>query len=265
MAIDVHVHSRGTESTVEILKAMDKAGMDKIFLFGPYPGLDEDRQREADDFVAKIASEAKDRIVPFAFIEPRLKSAPQEVERAVTEAGVKAVKMIPMQWYPGGPEARAVYEKVQELGVPILFHSGILWGLKDDSQYCRPVYYEALLEYPKIKFAMAHMSWPWYDELLAVCGKFRAAMRRGSGRIQQIYIDITTGAPRLWKVDALRKALVYLGDDTMMFGSDASATGADSMRRRMEDDLSMLREEIGVRQETIEKIFSTNAMKLFEA
>jgi hypothetical protein len=32
----------------------------------------------------------------------------------------------------------------------------------------------------------------------------------------------------------------------------------------MEEDLSMLREEIGVRQETIEKIFSTNAMKLFE-
>ena len=264
MAIDVHVHSRGKESAAEILKAMDEAGMDRIFLFGPYPGLNEDRQREADDFVARIASEAEDRIVPFAFIEPRLKSAPQEVERAVIDAGVKAVKMIPMQWYPGGPEARAVYEKVQELGVPILFHSGILWGVKDDSQYCRPVYYEALLDYPKIRFAMAHMSWPWYDELLAVCGKFRAAIHRDSNRIQQIYIDITSGAPRLWKVDALRKALVYLGDDTMMFGSDSSATGAASMRRRMEEDLSMLREEIGVRQETIEKIFSTNAMKLFQ-
>jgi len=264
MIIDAHVHSRGKESAKDILKAMDEAGIDKIFLFGPYPGLDEDKQREADDFVVKIASEAKDRIVPFAFIEPRLKSAPQEVERAVNDAGVKAVKMIPMQWYPGGPEARAVYEKVQELGVPILFHSGILWGTKDDSQYCRPVYYEALLEYPKIKFAMAHMSWPWCDELLAVCGKYRAARGRGSGRIQQIYIDITSGAPRMWKVDALRKAMVYLGDDTMMFGSDAGATGGEYMRRRWQEDMSMLREEVGVRKETIDKIFSTNAMKLFE-
>ncbi len=215
-------------------------------------------QREADDFVSKIAAKAADRIVPFAFIEPRLASAPQEVERAVTDLGIKAVKMIPMQWYPGGPEARAVYEKVQEMGVPILFHSGILWGTRDDSQYCRPVYYEALLEYPKIKFAMAHMSWPWCDELLAVCGKFRAARR------DQIYIDITSGAPRMWKVDALRKAMVYLGDDTMMFGSDASATGAGTMRQRLEEDMSMLREEVGVRKETIEKIFSTNAMKLFQ-
>ena len=259
MAVDVHVHSRGGESATEILKAMDEAGMDRIFLFGPYPGMDADKQRESDDFIAKIASEAGDRIVPFAFIEPRLDSAPQEVDRAINELGIKAVKMIPMQWYPGGPEARAVYEKVQELGVPILFHSGILWGVRDDSQYCRPVYYEALLEYPKIKFAMAHMSWPWYDELLAVCGKFRAARR------DQIYIDITSGAPRLWKVDALRKALVYLGDEIMMFGSDASATGAAYMRQRMEEDMSMLREEVGVRKETIEKIFSTNAMKLFQS
>jgi len=263
MAIDAHVHCRGKETAAEVLKAMDEAGMDKIFLFGPYPGLDEDRQRESDDFIGKIAAEARDRIVPFAFIEPRLESAPQELERAVTDAGVKAVKMIPMQWYPGGQEARAVYEKVQELGVPMLFHSGILWGTKDDSQYCRPVYYEALLEYPKIKFAMAHISWPWCDELLAVCGKFRAACGRDKSRIQQIYIDITSGAPRLWKVDALRKAMAYLGDDTMIFGSDSSATGASYMRRRMEEDMSMLREEVGVRQETIEKIFSTNAMKLF--
>lgn len=258
MAIDAHVHSRGNESAAEILKAMDEAGMEKIFLFGPYPGLDEDKQRESDNFIAKIASEAQDRIVPFAFIEPRLKGAPQEVERAVTDLGIKAVKMIPMQWYPGGPEARAVYEKVQEMGVPMLFHSGILWGVKDDSQYCRPVYYEALLDYPKIKFAMAHISWPWCDELMAICGKFRAARR------DQIYVDITSGAPRMWKVDALRKALVYLGDDTLIFGSDSSATGSAYMHQRMTEDISMLREEVGVRQETVDKIFSTNAMKLFE-
>jgi len=264
MAIDAHVHSRGKETAAEILKAMDEAGMEKIFLFGPYPGLDADRQRESDDFIAKIASEAKDRIVPFTFVEPRLESAPETLDRAINDLGIKAVKMIPMQWYPGGPEARAVYEKVQELGVPILFHSGILWGVRDDSQYCRPVYYEALLEYPKIKFAMAHMSWPWYDELLAVCGKYRAAKGRGNDRIQQIYIDITSGAPRMWKVDALRKALVYLGDDTLMFGSDAGATAGDYMLRRYTEDLSMLREEVGVRKETIDKIFSTNAMKLFQ-
>ncbi len=263
MAIDVHVHSRGGETASDILKAMDEAGMEKIFLFSPYPGLDADRQRESNEFIAKIASEAKDRIVPFTFVEPRLESAPEEVDRAINDLGIKAVKMIPMQWYPGGPEARAVYEKVQELGVPMLFHSGILWGIKDDSQYCRPVYYEALLDYPKIRFAMAHMSWPWYDELLAVCGKYRAAKGR-DGRIQQIYIDITSGAPRMWKVDALRKALVYLGDDTLMFGSDAGATGGDYMLRRYREDLSMLREEVGVRKETIDKIFSTNAMKLFQ-
>jgi len=50
----------------------------------------------------------------------------------------------------------------------------------------------------------------------------------------------------------------------MMFGSDAGATGGEYMRRRWQEDMSMLREEVGVRKETIDKIFSTNAMKLFE-
>ena len=49
-----------------------------------------------------------------------------------------------------------------------------------------------------------------------------------------------------------------------MFGSDSGATGSDYMRQRLEEDMSMLREEVGVRQETIEKIFSVNAMKLFQ-
>ena len=56
-------------------------------------------------------------------------------------------------------------------------------------------------------------------------------------------------------MDALGKAPVYPGDDTMMFGSDSSATGTEGMRQQLQENLFMLREQFGVRKEKIEKIF----------
>jgi predicted TIM-barrel fold metal-dependent hydrolase len=265
VAVDVHIHSNGAEDGNKVLKAMDQAGLEKIILFSPYPGMDVQKQRQSVDQVLSISRADPLRIVAFAWIEPRLSGSGDQIRRA-TEEGIRGVKMIPMEWYPGGPEARAVYEVVQDLRIPLLMHSGILWGFNtDNSQYCRPVYYEALLDYPKIKFALAHMSWPWTDECLAVCGKFRAAQQQEPERIMQIFVDITSGAPRAWKVDVMRKALIFLGDDIFMYGSDCSnAEDPQLLVRKLQEDLSILQTEVGVTQETQDKIFSGNALRFLE-
>ena len=36
----------------------------------------------------------------------------------------------------------------------------------------------------------------------------------------RVYADITSGAPRIWKVDAMRKGLAYMGDTQFVYGSD---------------------------------------------
>jgi hypothetical protein len=41
MIIDCHVHSRGTEKTDDILRAMDQAQIDRICLFSPYAAATE--------------------------------------------------------------------------------------------------------------------------------------------------------------------------------------------------------------------------------
>ncbi len=265
MAIDVHIHTRGTEDGNKILKAMDKVGLERVVLFAVPPhrseaakGLKEPHKKIIDD-IAKLVSVDPDRLIGFAWIEPTLDDAQAGVDYALGEKKLRGVKMIPNHWYPADERAQACYQKIDGYAKPMLFHTGILWGDSDTSQYCRPAFYEIMLHYPNIKFAMAHMSWPWTDECFAVCGKFRAAggYKKDNWRA---FVDITSGAPRIWKVDALRKALAYLGDRNLIYGSDCfAAEDPDDLNGNLQMDREILR-ECGCSDETMERIFTKNSL-----
>jgi predicted TIM-barrel fold metal-dependent hydrolase len=172
--------------------------------------------------------------------------------------------MIPHHWYPYDEPIFPVYAKVQELSVPMIFHSGILFGFMDSSRFCRPVHFEALLHFPGIKFALAHISWPWTDECIATAGRFRAAVRRGESARQQMYIDLTPGTPPAWRADALRKALDYLGDDSLIYGSDCGRPmEAGAYTGVLNRDLKLFSEDLQLSAETQERILSRNLMRLF--
>lgn len=38
MLIDCHVHSEGKEKADEVIDSMNRAGVDKVVIFAPYPG-----------------------------------------------------------------------------------------------------------------------------------------------------------------------------------------------------------------------------------
>ena len=264
MPVDVHVHTRGGEDGADILKAMDQIGLERVVLFSPHPQRDGGPQgpakhphRSVIDEIARIVAPDPERLLAFAWIEPTLPDAVEAVDYALGEKGLRGVKMIPNHWYPADERAQACYQGIEQHRRPMLFHTGVLWGTSDTSQHCRPAFFEIMLHYPGIRFAMAHMSWPWTDECLAVNGKFKENQQ---GEWTS-YIDITTGAPRIWKVDALRKALCYLGDEHIIYGSDSHLPdGADYARLRLREDTEMLR-EAGASPETIERILTTNALK----
>mgnify|MGYP005840379963 CR=1 FL=1 len=264
MAIDVHVHTRGTEDGRKVLKAMDAVGLERMVLLAVPPQRDEEAKgarnphRKVLDRIARLVKPDPERLIGFAWIEPTLPDAVEAVDYAFSEKGLAGVKMIPNHWYPADERAQACYAKINEYAKPMLFHTGILWGTSDTSQYCRPAFFEIMLHYPNIRFAMAHISWPWTDECYAVCGKFRAA---GGYRPEnwRSYVDITSGAPRIWKVDALRKGLAYMGDRQIVYGSDCfEAENPEALRPRLVEDRDILR-ECGASEETMKRIFTTNA------
>ncbi len=265
MAIDVHVHTRGGEDGNRILETLDEAGLERVVLLAVPPqrgeATPEDAHKQSIDDTARMVAPDAERLIGFAWIEPTLSDAVEAVDYALGEKGLRGVKMIPNHWYPADERARACYAKIEEYGKPMLFHTGILWGVSDTSQHCRPAFFEIMLHYPKIRFAMAHMSWPWTDECFAVCGKFRAAAGSDEGREWSSFVDITTGAPRIWKVDALRKAFAYLGDRQLIYGSDCfEPENGEALRRHLEEDRSILR-DAGASAETMERVLSKNALR----
>ncbi len=253
---DVHIHSLGDEDPKQLLEAMDGAGVDRSVVFAPFPG-EADEQHAKIDYVVSLAEAAPDRLIPFAWIEPFHDGCCEALEYAVKEKGVTGLKMIPNHWYPYSDEAMKVYEKAQELRIPILFHSGILWGHKDSSRFCRPVYFEALMHTPKVKFALAHISWPWTDECIAVLGRMRAAASREGGEMQ-MYIDCTPGTPDFYRSEAFDRAIKYCGIDRLMYGSDSRvATKADSLGNHIAGDTKFL-SDLGVSEADMQKYFSSN-------
>ena len=257
MVIDCHVHCHGDEKTKDVLKVMDKCGLDKIFLFSPPPR----RMPMGDsiDCVAKIAAESNGRIIPFAWIDPTLRGAVAAVERGVNKRGIKGIKMIPNRWFPWEERCFPVYEKIEELGLPILFHSGILWGYGDTSRFCKPVNFEIMLEFPGIRFALAHIGWPWTDECFAVLGKVRACRRRKDMDPKQMFIDTTPGTPPSTRRQVLKNALELAGEDYLLFGTDNGALGERSkiVLQRDRKILTSLRAPKRIQN----KIFGENAVK----
>jgi len=288
LIIDCHVHSSGFETIDEILKGMDKAGVDKAVIFSPYPGrirekggifpkakagvtrhlefsysdVTSEKQRKSVEFVARLQKEAPDRIIAFMWLEPRLKDAIEILEWAVSSKEIKGVKMIPDHWYPYDEFMYPIYRKLEELNVPVLFHSGILFGFKDSSRFCRPVNYEVLLSFPDLRFALAHVSWPWVDECIALWGRLRAFVRRefeSEREDVQMYIDITPGTPLIYRQSTLQKLIAYGAEDYIIFGTDCRAGNMEMARLHIERDTSILRQVVGVPNETVNKIMSENA------
>ena len=263
MFCDAHVHLREKCSGGDVLKLMDKVGIERILLFSKYMPDSPETQKESVDMVAAVCAADPARLIPFVYIEPTTEGAADTLAYGFDEKGIRGVKMIPRRWYPYEERLFPVYRLIEERRKPLLFHSGILWGKGATSRFCRPTYYEAMSEFPKLKFALAHSGWPWTDETVAVYGKFRSHTRPG-GQEMQMFVDVTPGAPPLYHRDIYHKLLTIYGPDQLIFGTDRSLPSPDGYAGGIEwfeIHRRILLEELEVGEETFAKIMRTNIDK----
>ncbi|MGQ9732871.1 MAG: amidohydrolase family protein [Candidatus Zipacnadales bacterium] len=260
---DCHCHLRGDETGAYVLQQMDAAGLERVNLFSRYPGrgmpyeetVPRQVVREVIEQVAAIQAADPGRIFGLIFANPRAEAMVEEIERGLVEHGLRGVKMIPDHWSPTDDLVAPIYKKLRELGKPIQFHSGILYGFGDSSRFCRPVLYEALLNFPGVRFSLAHIGWPWVDECIAVFGRFRAAAGHRTEN-SQMWIDTCRGTPDAWREEALRKAVPFCGIERLMFGIDGSPSIlAQTAPVHVGKDLAILRHIMGLSEEQIETFF----------
>jgi predicted TIM-barrel fold metal-dependent hydrolase len=173
----------------------------------------------SNDYVAGVVQRYPDVFVGFASVDPwKRKGGVAELERAVTQLGLKGVKFMQiMQGFaPNDRRFYPLYEAARGLGVPVMFHMGMTAmgagsaggdGLR--LKYGRPIYIDDVAaDFPELAIVAAHPAWPWQEEMLAI------AMHKAN-----IYIDLSGWAPKYFDPSLIRRINTFLGDRTL-FGTD---------------------------------------------
>ena len=177
---------------------------------------------------------ASPTLYPFYWIDPASPTALAEVDLAVKK-GMYGFKVMRSQGMPLTCETKPVYEKIAETGLPTTFHSGILWDHNASSQFFRPTNWEAFIRMKGFRFALAHISWPWCEECVALFGKLLAAHDELGDDMCTMFIDTTPGTPPGRRRSAL-ETLYTIGwppeqmKDHIMFGTDCFVTHFDPAR-----------------------------------
>ncbi len=167
--------------------------------------------------VLDAAARHPDVLIPFASVDPHRLDAAQLAASLVAQ-GARGLKLHPtLQGFaPDDRMAYPLYETAAASGVPVLFHSGqtgIGAGLPGGSglrlSYSHPMLLdEVAADFPQLTIVIAHPSFPWQDEALAV------ATHKAN-----VYIDLSGWSPRYFPPQLVQYAGSLL-KHKVMFGSD---------------------------------------------
>lgn len=193
-------------------------------------GVDAERQtgfhRHSNEDIARHCAENADILIPFASIDPaKGMMGAREVRRLVRDFGVKGFKFHPtMQgFFPNDPMAYPLYQAISDEGAIALFHtgqtgvgSGMRGGMGMRLKYSNPIHIDDVaVDFPDMTIVLAHPSFPWTEEGLAV-----------AQHKPNVYIDMSGWSPKYFPQIFIHYANTILRDK-MLFGSDWPAITPD--------------------------------------
>lgn len=223
---DMHVHANNTPpSPSDLIEKMNKAGVFGGCVFSNCPkeyGTEGTSFEERLEEVFSWTRGYEDRLFPVLWIHPYEENIMEKVKIA-KERGIVAIKIICNNFYIYEEKPMALLQYIADIGLPVIFHSGILWDGKDSSKYNRPLNFESLITIKNLRFSLGHCSWPWVDECIALYGKFLNGLTNGNSA--EMFFDITPGTPPIYRKELLQKLLTvgYDVPDNIIFGTDSSA------------------------------------------
>jgi predicted TIM-barrel fold metal-dependent hydrolase len=262
--VDGHVHLGGEPDVADVLRCMDANGVARLIVFSDHERGSLRKTRELLLRAKKLTDAAPDRLTTLAWVNPVIPGMADLAAEAIEKLGFSGLKIIPDHWYAHDERLNLFWARMNALDARILFHTGILYGFEDGSRFCHPVHLEKLCHYPRIRFAMAHISWPWCEECIAVMGRMRAAAN-GDEKKWQSYVDLTPGTPRHIRKQAMANAIEFCGAERIMFGTDDKLPSKLKYEKEILDNDLKLFDEIGLTPAQKERILSGTADELFPA
>ncbi|MFG2949607.1 amidohydrolase family protein [Streptomyces adustus] len=209
--------------------------------------------RISNQEIAESCAAHADVLIPFASIDPHKgRAGVREARRLVEEYGVRGFKFHPsiQAFAPNDQLAYRLYEAIEELGVPALFHTGqtgigagVPGGGGIRLKYSNPMLVDDVaVDFPELRVILAHPSFPWQDEALAV-----------ATHKPHVHIDLSGWSPKYFPPQLVRYANSLL-QDKVLFGSDYPVITPD---RWLADF-----EKLDIKPEVRPKILKENAARL---
>jgi len=169
--------------------------------------------------IAEAARRHPDVLIPFASIDPaKGRAGAREARRLVDEFGVRGFKFHPnvQAFHPNDRAAYVLYEAIEQAGAVAVFHTGqtgIGAGAPGGGgirlKYSNPMFVDDVAaDFPDLPIILAHPSFPWQDEALAV------AVHK-----PRVYIDLSGWSPKYFPPQLIQYANTLL-KDKVLFGTD---------------------------------------------
>ncbi|MCZ2825635.1 MULTISPECIES: amidohydrolase family protein [unclassified Modestobacter] len=243
VAIDVHTHVHADQHGHLALDDELNAAASKYFKGDPYdptvPDIAADYRDKkmaavvftvdaeaatgqmtlSNEEIADLAAQHPDVLIPFGSIDPARGVAGIRAARRLVEShGVRGFKFHPslQDFLPNDRAVYPLYEELQSLGVPALFHTGqtgigagLPGGRGIKLRYSDPMLLDDVAaDFPGLTIIMAHPSVPWQDAAISV------ATHKAN-----VYIDLSGWSPKYFPPQLVRAANTML-KRKVLFGSD---------------------------------------------
>ncbi|MCI0855711.1 MAG: amidohydrolase [Chloroflexi bacterium] len=209
-----------------------------------------------NDFIAEVVERYPKQFVGFGSVDPwKGAIAVREAERCAKELDLLGLKFHPQQqqFFPNDQRFYPLWEAAQRLGLIVLFHTGTTGvgvgqpgggGIK--LKYARPIPYidDVAADFPELTIIMAHPSFPWQDEQLAMLV-----------HKPNVYMDLSGWSPKYFSPLLVQYAKTLV-QDKVMFGSDYPVISPE----RWLNDFAGL----GFNEEVTQKILIDNAKRLLK-
>jgi predicted TIM-barrel fold metal-dependent hydrolase len=162
--IDAHQHWRSDPAYFDKLISTYRARNAMACVLTPLDGFESTR---------RAAAEFPDVVIPYGHISVDNPNALAEIAKFAA-AGFKGIKMHRPKYDWDNFGYFPIYQRLQDLGLVALFHTGIVAGSSDEPEpssmaRMRPAFLHTIARsFPKLRIQGAHFGNPWYEEAAEV-------------------------------------------------------------------------------------------------
>ncbi len=239
MIIDVHTHlSTSDQWGPQFRRAIEETYEPGALDIHVTPARHWDEERRADrvivfginsiamemstpnDDIAAYVQQHPEKLIGFMSIDPNQPDALDELERGVSELGLRGIKMSPVyqHYHPSDPKAARVHARAEELGLTILTHSAYQGMANTPMEWASPLLYDPVArEFPDLKIILAHIGLPWFADAMVVTRKHSNVFTDVSGLHSKPW----------WLYQALALFLEAGSLEKVLFGSDMPFSSID--------------------------------------